>query len=180
MSTIIGDKRPNRKSEIEGKVQKARLTVPSGTYATGEQYDKLIKDKKLLGKFISNREFVDGLVGTTGLVNLVTPFLFSCFLCKEEIILDKFGSLSDYKKHLNRHKTTSKDVDIRKGAAMLLVRWEEIEAKCLPEDMSPPPQDLRYVRKHDSMICLKTVERRKNDPNYNVLAIHGQRTLHQC
>ena len=107
-------------------------------------------------------------------MNLLTPHLFLCFVCEETITLDAAGGMGDYKKHLTRHKNGA-DIGARLPASTLLARWTEIEA--CSEDLTDVPIGFTVRFKHDSMICLRTLESRKRDPCFNVLIAHGQRTL---
>ena len=90
-----GKSRDKKKCEVQGGLMKARLSNGKGVYATGDQYDRILSDQKFLDKFKANRNFIEELVSVKGLVNLVTPYLFACFLCPEEIQLDSSASLGE-------------------------------------------------------------------------------------
>ena len=107
-------------------------------------------------------------------MNLLTPYSFLCFLCEETITLDAAGGLSDYKKHLVRHKT-GLNVCHRDPACKLIARWVELDSNV--DKLTEVPIELTIKYRHVFMICLKTPEERKKDPSYDVLMGQGQRTL---
>lgn len=168
-------KRGPRESEIRGKITKARLSTGASVYVNGDQYDRLNADTEGKRKFLNNRRFLDMLVNTSGSVNLLKPHEVICHLCGTILTLQCLGSLSDYKKHLSRHKGSASTSD---SACRLLARWEELESGDPDKLTTPVPDNLTIKYKHDAMISEAALERRLSNPRYDVLAVHGQTNIH--
>ena len=138
--SAIGDNWKLRKSEIMGGLTKARLAMGQSAYVSADQYDKLNADPETKRKFLANRKFMNALVDTYNSVNLLKPHEVLCHLCGKKLVLQSLGSLSDYRKHLLRHKADSSE-KTSGAACALLARWAELEAGAT-EDMSAVPVDL--------------------------------------
>jgi hypothetical protein len=94
--------------------------------------------------------------------------------CKELLTLNDIGGLSEFFRHLKRHKSPTTE-QTQASAIALPDRWSEIRACGLSE--VDVPVGLYLLRRHDRMICLDTLERRKENYQYNVLMTHKQNTL---
>lgn len=94
--------------------------------------------------------------------------------CKELLTLNSIGGLSEFSRHLKRHKSSAVE-GIRTTATAILDRWSDVEVGGTSE--TDVPVGLYLPKSHDRMICLRTLECRKEDRDYNVLTVHGQRKL---
>ena len=63
-------------------------------YDTGPQYDTLLMNKPLIGKFEENRVFFGKLLGCPDNVNLLTPHTVECSVCGVTIRLNLDRNMS--------------------------------------------------------------------------------------
>ena len=118
--------RTKRKSEKAGQSLKA--TASDRGFATGLDYDWIIGNPGIEKKFRDNRKFLEGVFDTES-VNLITPHKILCPVesCRELITLNNICGLSEFTRHLKRHKSSVVE-QTRAQAIALLSRWSDMQA----------------------------------------------------
>ena len=122
-----------------------------------------------------NRKFLKGGVDTES-VNLITLLKILCPVesCQDLITLNNICGLSEFTRHLKRHKSSVVE-QTRAQAIALLSRWSGMQAHGYSE--VELPLGLYLPKRHDRMISLDSLDKRKEDRHYNVLKVHKQTTL---